>query len=124
MSLRLFWDASPDILAEGNNTVFSNSRYLSDFEELSLLRTEPLSHVQISKEVGKLVLVCVGNLLTTYPHEMQFKTQGQVFNLKGSLNKLHKMTLEHKSHVGSMFSLTCFKCMLVVQAITIYVIVN
>ena len=71
-----------------------------------------------------MVLVCVGNLFTTSPHEMQVKTQGQVFNLEGSLNKLHKMTLEHKSPVGSMFSLTCFKCMLLVQVIITYGIVN
>ena len=77
LSLRPFWDASPDLLGEGINTAFSTSCYLSDFEKLSLLGTEPLSHVQISKEIGKLVLVCVGNLFTTSAHKMQFKTQGQ-----------------------------------------------
>ena len=33
-SVRHFWDASPDLLGAGNT---SNSRYLSDFEEISLL---------------------------------------------------------------------------------------
>jgi hypothetical protein len=33
-SVSQFWDASPDLLGAGNT---SNSRYLSDFEEISLL---------------------------------------------------------------------------------------
>jgi hypothetical protein len=41
-------------------------------------------------------------------------------NLEGPFNKLHKVTLEHKSPVESMFSLTCFKCMLLIQAIITY----
>lgn len=55
---------------------------------------------------------------------MQVKTQGQVFNFEGPFNKLHKMTLEHKSPVGLMFSLTCFKCMLLVQVMITYGTVN
>lgn len=39
-SVSQFWDASPDLLGAGNT---SNSRYLSDFEEISLLGMDDYS---------------------------------------------------------------------------------
>ncbi|KAG0591417.1 hypothetical protein KC19_1G174500 [Ceratodon purpureus] len=41
-SVSHFWDASPDLLGAGNT---SNSRYLSDFEEISLLGEGGFGHV-------------------------------------------------------------------------------